>query len=306
MAAGATARPGPATVVWASVRPRSLTVALVSSVLGTAALTPEHTVQPLVAAGCLVLAVLLQAATNVLNDAEDALTGADDFAASGASLAMRRRWIDPAQARLLAAVLFAAAAVLGVAIALGTHRPALLLLGLVALVVGWAYTAPPLRLAYRPFGEAASGLPMGLGIVWGTAAAQTSSVPYSVWWAAAPLALYTAAILHANNARDRSHDAAVGKRTLATRVSLDAVVLEFRLLLAVPALLVALALATRGIPLWCLGAALPALSGLRLAARARTDLDAMGWTRLLIGTVQLHMLAGATLAAGFVLSAIHW
>ena len=58
---------------------------------------------------------------------------------------------------------------------------------------------------------------MGLGIVWGTAAAQTPSVPYSVWWAAALLALITAAILHANNARDRTHDAAVGKRTLATR-----------------------------------------------------------------------------------------
>jgi len=113
-------------------------------------------------------------------------------------------------------------------------------------------------------------------------------------------------ILHANNARDRSHDATVGKRTLATRLSLDAVVLEFRLLLAIPAVLLAVALATRGIPLWGAGAALPAAMGLRLAARARNDLDAMGWTRLLIGCVQLHMLTGATLAAGFVLSAIRW
>jgi len=306
MAAGAAARPGAATVVWASVRPRSLTVAAVSSVVGTAALVPGRAVQPLVAAGCLVLALLLQAATNVLNDAEDALTGADDDAASGASLAMRRRWINPAQARVIAAALFAAAAVLGVTIALAAHRPALLLLGVVALVVGWAYTAPPLRLAYRPLGEAASALPMGLGIVWGTAAAQTPSVPYSVWWAAAPLALLTAGILHANNARDRTHDSAVGKRTLATRVSIGAVVMEFRLLIGGAALVLAAALVTRGIPLWCLLAALPAALGLRLAARARPDLDAMGWTRLLIGCVQLHLLTGLTLAAGFVLSAIHW
>ena len=61
-----------------------------------------------------------------------------------------------------------------------------------------------------------------------------------------------------------------------------------------------------GLPLWCLGAALPALLGLRLAARARADLDGMGWTRLLIGCVQLHLLTGATLAAGLVLSAIRW
>jgi 1,4-dihydroxy-2-naphthoate octaprenyltransferase len=304
--ANAVARPGPVGVVWASVRPRSLTVAAVSSVVGTAALVPIHGVQPVIAVGCLVLAVLLQAATNVLNDAEDALTGADDHAGAGSSLAMRRQWINPAQARVIAALLFAVAAVLGISLALAAHRPALLLLGLVALVVGWAYTAPPLRLAYHPFGEAASGLPMGLGIVWGTAAAQTASVPYSVWWAGAPLALLTAGILHANNARDRSHDAAVGKRTLATRISVGAVVLEYRLLVGAPAVLLAAALATHGLPLWSLGVSLPALLGLRLAARARRDLDSMGWTRLLIGCVQTHLLTGVMLAAGFVLSAINW
>jgi len=172
-------------------------------------------------------------------------------------------------------------------------------------VVGWAYTAPPLRLAYRPLGEAASGLAMGLGIVWGTAAAQTSSVPRSVWWSAAPLALLTAAILHANNARDRSHDAAVGKRTLATHLSERAVVLEFRLLLAGVAVALALALATGGLPPWCLGAALPAALALRASTHARAGLEGRDWTMLLIGCVQLHLLTGLTLAAGLVLSAVH-
>jgi 1,4-dihydroxy-2-naphthoate polyprenyltransferase len=304
MAAAATVRPGAMSVIWASLRPRSLTVAAVSSVLGSAALAPVHAVQSLIAAGCLVLALLLQAATNVLNDAEDALTGVDDHAGSGASLAMRRRWITPAQAHVIAAALFIAAAVLGLAIAVGAHRPALLLLGVLALAVGWAYTAPPFRLAYRPLGEAASALPMGLGIVWGTAAAQTSAVPYSVFWSAAPLALLTAGILHANNARDRSHDAAVGKRTLATHLSVGAVVLEFRLLLGAVPVVLAAALITRGLPWWCLGALLPAAMAMRLASRAERDLDGLGWTRLLIGCVQLHLLTGLTLAAGLVLSAI--
>jgi 1,4-dihydroxy-2-naphthoate octaprenyltransferase len=268
------------------------------------ALAPLHLVQPLTAVGCLLLALLLQAATNVLNDAEDALTGADDYAGSGASLAMKRRWITAAQARAIAAALFAVAAVLGLVIALGTHRPGLLLLGLVGLLVGWAYTAPPLRLAYRPLGEAASGLPMGLGIVFGTAAAQTSSVPSSVWWAGACLALLTAGILHANNARDRVHDAAVNKRTLATRLSEDGVVLEFRILLiGVPVVLIA-AFATRSLPWWCLGAAVPAALAVRTAARTDRHLDAMGWTMRLIDCVRLHQLTGLTLAAGFVLSAI--
>lgn len=304
MVAGAAARPGAGTVLWQSLRPRSLTVAAASSVTGTAALVPSRAVQPAIAAGCLVLAVLLQAATNVLNDAEDALTGADDHAASGASLAMRRGWIGPRQARLIAAGLFATAAALGLAIALTTGRPGLLGLGLAALVIGWAYTAPPLRLAYRPLGEAASGLPMGLGIVWGSAAAQTAAVPAAAWWAGAALALLTAAILHANNARDRVHDAATGKRTLATHLSERGVVLEYRLLLGAVPVVVAAGLATRGLPWWCLLAALPAALAVRSAARANTGLGSAGWTARLIDCVGLHLLTGLALSAGLVLSAI--
>ena len=304
MAAGLPARPGPFAVGWQSLRPRTLTVAGVGSVVGTAALVPQRAVQPLLASGCLLLAVLLQAATNVLNDAEDALTGADDYAGSGASMAMRGKWITPAQARLIAIILFAAASLLGVGIALGAHRPGLLLLGAGAVVVGWAYTAPPLRLAYRPLGEAASGLPMGIGIVWGTAAAQTSTVPGSVWWSGVALALLTAGILHANNARDRVHDAAVGKRTLATWLSPDAVVLEFRILLIGVAAVFAAAFIARGLPWWCLGVVIPAGLAVRAATRSHRDLDATGWTMRLIECVQLHLLTGLALSVGFVLSVI--
>lgn len=302
--AGAAGRPGTATVLWESVRPRSLTVAAVSSVVGTAVLVPQRAVQPLTAAGCLLLAILLQAGTNVLNDAEDALTGADDYAGAGSSLAMKRGWIDSMQARQIAAGLFGGAAALGIGIALGAHRPGLLLLGLAAVAVGWAYTAPPLRLAYRPLGEAASGLPMGLGIVWGTAAAQTAQVPNAAWWAGGALALLTAGILHANNARDRVHDLAVGKRTLATRLSPGSVVLEYRALLGGVPFVLAAGLATRGLPLWDLVAAFPAALAVRSAVRARTDLDGMGWTRRLIDCVQLQLLTGLALGIGSLVSGI--
>jgi 1,4-dihydroxy-2-naphthoate octaprenyltransferase len=173
------------------------------------------------------------------------------------------------------------------------------------VVVGWAYTAPPLRLAYRPLGELASGLPMGVGIVWGTAAAQASTVPASVWWAGAALALLTAGILHANNARDRAHDLIVGKRTLATHLSEGGVVLEYRLLLGGVAIVVAAGLVSRALPLWCLLAAVPALLAVRSAAQVHAGPDGRGWTMRLIDCVQLHILTGVTLALGLVLSAIH-
>jgi 1,4-dihydroxy-2-naphthoate octaprenyltransferase len=91
---------------------------------------------------------------------------------------------------------------------------------------------------------------------------------------------------------------------MATLLSESAVVLEYRLLLGGAALVIAAAFVSRGLPWWCLGAALPALLGLRSAARARPGLDGPGWTMRLIDCVQLHLLTGLTLSLGFVLSAI--
>lgn len=287
------------------MRPRSLTVAVLPVVVATVALAPSRRYSVAVALGCLAVAVLLQAGTNAINDAEDALTGADAGPGAMPSLAMRAGWIDARSARRIGLGALGLAALLGLSLALAIAKPWLLWIGAAGVVVGWAYTAPPLRLAYRPLGELASGGPMGIGITWGTAAAQAGArgVPPAVLWSGAMLALLTAAILHANNGRDRESDARIGKRTVATYLSERGVVRELRgLLLLVPVLLVA-GLATRGFPLACLVVAAPAVLVVRTALRARAGLDARGWTRLLIACVGLHLLTGAALALGLLLSA---
>jgi len=249
---------------------------------------------------CLVLGVLLQAGTNVLNDAEDAMTGADDVETAFPSMSMRRGWIDVGDARRIAATAFALAAVLGLTLALGLHKPGLLLLGAAGLAIGWAYTAPPLRLAYRPLGELASALPMGVGITWGTAAAQTDHVPTAVWWASAPLALLIAAILHANNARDRAHDATVGKQTLATRISPRLVVLEYQALLVGSVPIVLVGIATGGLPATCAIALIPGALAVRAATTVNVGTDGAGWTRAMLGVIRLLVLTGVCLAIGLV------
>jgi 1,4-dihydroxy-2-naphthoate polyprenyltransferase len=303
VAAAPGSRPGPVGVVWNAVRPRSLTVAVLPVLVGTTALAPSRAWSVGVAVGCLGVAVLLQAGTNAVNDAEDALTGADAVPTAMPSLSLRRGWITARQARRIGLGALGAAAVLGFCLALAVGRPWLLGLGAAGVVIGWAYTAPPLRLAYRPLGELASGGPMGVGITWGTAAAQAGAraVPASVLWAGGMLAVATAAILHANNARDRESDARIGKRTVATYLSPRGVVLEFRLLLAATAVLLVAGLATRGLPLTALVVLPAVVLSLRTAARARAGLDARGWTRLLIACVGLHMLIGVLLALGLLL-----
>ena len=276
-----------------AVRPRSLTVAVVPVVVATCALAPARSYSVAVASGCFCVAVLLQAGTNAVKDAYDALSGADP-----------RPRVPPSRSRRIGLGALGLAAVLGFALALAIGRPWLLWLGAAGVVIGWSYTAPPLRLAYRPLGELASGGPMGLGICWGTAAAQAGAraVPHSVLWSGAVLALLTAAILHANNARDRDADVRVGKRTLATYLPASGVVWEFRLLLLlVPALLV-VALVARGLPVVCVIALLPAALAVRTALRAQVGLNARAWTRLLIACVGLHLVVGAALALGLLLS----
>lgn len=305
MVAAARPRPGAVGVVWNAVRPRSLTVAVLPVVVGTAALARSRTFSVPVAVGCLAVAVLLQAGTNAVNDAEDVLTGADAQPMAMPSLSVRRGWIDARQARWIGLGALGCAALLGLGLALAVGRPWLLGLGAAGVVIGWAYTAPPLRLAYRPLGELASGGPMGVGIAWGTAAAQAGArgVPASVLWAGAMLAVVTAAILHANNARDRESDARIGKRTVATYLSPRGVVWEFRTLLATTSVLLAAGLATRSLPVTALVALPAVVQALRVAARARVDLDARGWTMLLIGCVKLHLAIGALLSLGLLLHA---
>lgn len=305
LAAGHAERPGTLAVAWNAVRPRSLTVAVLPVVVGTVALARDRSFSVPVAVGCLAVAVLLQAGTNAVNDAEDALTGADAQPMAMPSLALRRGWIDARQARRIGLGALGMAALLGLALALAIGRPWLLGLGAAGVVIGWAYTAPPLRLAYRPLGELASGGPMGVGIAWGTAAAQAGAhgVPVSVLWAGGMLAAVTAAILHANNARDRESDARIGKRTVATYLSPGGVVWEFRLLLAATLVLLGAGLAARGLPVTALVALPAAVSALRVARRARADLDGRGWTALLIASVKLDMQLGALLALGLLLHA---
>jgi 1,4-dihydroxy-2-naphthoate polyprenyltransferase len=287
-------------VVWNAVRPRSLTVAVVPVVVGTCALARDRSYSVAVAVGCLAVAVLLQAGTNAVNDAEDALTGADAGPMAMPSLSLRRGWITARQARLIGLGALLLAAVLGLALALAIGKPWLIALGAAGAVIGWAYTAPPLRLAYRPLGELASGGPMGIGICWGTAAAQAGAlaVPPSVLWAGGMLACVTAGILHANNARDRESDARIGKRTVATYLSPRGVAWEFRALLVAMCVLFGAGLLTRGLPLTTLIALPACVVALRVAGRAREGLDARGWTLLLIACVRLHLLCGALLAVG--------
>jgi len=105
----------------------------------------------------------------------------------------------------------------GIAIAL-LREPAVLVFGAAGLALAFFYHAPPLRLSYRGWGEAAVAAVYGPLIVLGTEVVQRGRVSAFAFLASIPLGLMIGAFLWVNELPDRRADASAGKRTMVVRL----------------------------------------------------------------------------------------
>ena len=171
----------------------------------------------------LILALLAHAAANMLNDHADALNGADAantqglYPFTGGSRLVQSGVVQASAMRTLAQVLLALVAVGGLWLALYSG-PALVLVGLAGVLLGWAYSMPPLALMSLGLGELAVGLAWGL-VVLGADYVQRGHFAPVPLVAAASYALLIANILVANGFPDAAPDAhAMLAAAVATRV----------------------------------------------------------------------------------------
>jgi len=161
----------------------------------------------------LVGVVLLHAGTNVLNDVMDWRLGVDRTP-NPSSGAIVRGWISPSEALRTARLLIGAALCIGLILAVWVG-PAVLVPAALGLASGIAYNVPPLRWKRTPAGDVLVVITFGVLIPLGAWVLQTGSLAFAPVLAGLPPALLILAILHANNLRDRTADAARGYRTLA-------------------------------------------------------------------------------------------
>jgi 1,4-dihydroxy-2-naphthoate octaprenyltransferase len=247
----------------------------------------------------LVCAGLLQIGTNLYNDYADFKKGADTADRLGPARATQKGWLTPKQVSWGAAACFAAAVLLGSSLVWVGGWP-ILLVGVLSVLCGYAYTGGPLPLAYHGLGELFVLLFFGLVAVAGTYYVQALSLHPSLWWAAVPVGALASAILVVNNLRDRLTDARANKRTLAVRLGATATRVEYSALLALsyasPLLAALLGVAPWG---WMLSWITLPLA-LR-EARAIWTLDGAALNPHLGGTARLEMAFGLTLAVGVVL-----
>lgn len=251
-----------------AVRPAFLAATLAACMLGLAvAAYSGITIQLLTAGITLLLALLLHAGVNVLNDYFDALSGTDAantqriYPFTGGSRFIQNGVLTLAETRSFGYLLLAAAMLGGLWLVYHVGE-SLLLLGFIGMLLGWAYSAPPLKLNARGIGELCV-LTGFLGVVIGADLVQRGSFSIAPMLAGLPYALLTTNLLYINQFPDRKADALAGKRHLVVRLPARWTVWLY-LLLAVLALVWVVIMHLSGyLPALALLSALPVLLSMR-------------------------------------------
>lgn len=196
-----------------AARPKTLSAAIVP-VMMAAALAPEIIWSYLWCA--LIGAVLIQIATNFINDALDFKKGADTGERLGPLRVTQAGLISADAVMRAAAVCLFLAALCGIPLIYRGGWP-MLIVGLLSLAMAYAYTGGPYPLAYKGLGELFVILFFGLAAVGGTFYVLTLQLTQSALLAGFAAGSLATVLLVINNLRDVESDRKSAKLTLAVR-----------------------------------------------------------------------------------------
>lgn len=291
-----------------ATRPAFLTVTAVGVLLGWAhVLSSGLHLAWLPALLTLCFALIAHAGVNVLNDYYDHVSGCDAqnreriFPFTGGSRFIQNGVLTPRTTAIFGTLLLLAVIPPGLWLALHSG-PDLLWIGAAGLAVGWAYSAPPLKLASRGLGELAIAAAWWLVVV-GSDFVQRGSIAVAPLAAGIGYGLMVANLLYINQFPDATADACAGKLTQVARLGRQRARIGYLLIAALASLSLVGAVALQLLPL----AALLALLALLPAALAARHL----WRHAeqpdqLAPAIKLTILAahlyGLLLAAGLMLN----
>jgi 1,4-dihydroxy-2-naphthoate polyprenyltransferase len=159
----------------------------------------------------------IQIATNFANDYSDHAKGADTPDRLGPTRATSAGLITPEAMKRATIMTFGLAMLIGIYLIAVGGWP-ILVIGILSILFGLAYTGGPFPLAYNGLGDIAVFIFFGLIAVTGSSYLQTGSLDGLAVAAAIPIGLLITAILVINNLRDIHTDARANKRTLAVKI----------------------------------------------------------------------------------------
>lgn len=290
--------------VWLPLaRPFTLTASIVPVAAGGALAAWDATFRLERFLALLAAAMLIQAATNMLNEYFDYRRGLDTQESVGIAGTIVRGHL-PATTVLKGALCVLTGALLIGLYLVAALGPWLLVAGAVSGLAAWLYSGGPLPISATPLGEIEVFAIMGLLLVGLGYAVHTGTLPAWVLVAALPVACLVAAILLGNNLRDMAGDAARGRRTLAILIGRRAGLLLLAVLLYGSFACVVAAVGAGVVPAW----ALLALLALPLAPPIVKRFQATHVPAELHPAVKaiarLHLVQGLLYAAGIGLAAV--
>jgi 1,4-dihydroxy-2-naphthoate octaprenyltransferase len=256
-------------------------------------------------------AMALHSGANIANDYFDHISGNDWANKNVTPFSGGRRFIQEGilspKATLLASLFcLLLGAALGVVILLITRSILILVLGLIGLVGGFFYTAPPVKLGYRGIGEFVIAFLFGILPVYGSYYLQTGTIDAAPLAAACIMGVLIFLVILVNEFPDLAADAAVNKKTLVVLFGVRPCVWIYRVavvstfVIAVTGVFISRAMV---LPLM-----LYFLFGLPVAVAAISfanvhDVSTPGRTqhRASAITVFFHLIGGLTLSAGFLI-----
>jgi len=181
-----------------------------------------------------------------------------------------------------------------------------LILGLIGLLGGFFYTAPPVRLGYRSVGEPVIALLFGLLPVYGSYYLQTETIDIIPLLPAVIVGILIFLVILVNEFPDVAADAAVNKRTLVVRFGIPAAIWIYRIALIASFIITAAAMTiyhTFVLTGLCYLFTLP-LAIVVIKSVNKEDLAKPGQYHASQLTVLLYIFGSLALTAGFIISGI--
>lgn len=282
-----------------AARPKTLPAAAAPVVVGTAVAISEGVFSFWPALAALLGALLIQIATNFANDVFDYKKGADTTERLGPLRVTQAGLLSPGQVMAGMWLTFGLAAVIGLYLVFVGGWP-IVVIGLLSILAGIAYTGGPFPLGYNGLGDLFVFIFFGLVAVCGTYYVQALTVSAAAVWTAIPLGFLATAILVVNNLRDIDTDRAAGKKTMAVRLGRRGAQMEY-LLLAGGSYLAPLLMALLGVSsAWVLLSWL-SLPLLRPLLHLIFKQKGRPLNQALAGTARLELVFSLLLALGLIL-----
>ena len=257
----------------------------------------------------LIGALFVHAGTNLANDYFDYKGGTDNINTeftpfNGGSRVIQDSLISPKRICYAFVLFFGLGILIGLYFIWACGWP-ILVFGGVGLLSGYFYTASPIRIGYRGWGELLVGLNFGPLVVLGAYYIQAETISLEALLASVPIGFLMAAVLYINEFPDYYADKSTNKNTLVVILGRQKAIKGYYFLLVSAYLIIFLGVVAKMMPWLCLSSLfmVPLVwKSMRIATINYTSTE--GLKPVMANTIAIHLTVGLLLSISYFVTRI--